>query len=213
MKWQFILWQWLIDYDFKTLFNAFLSLLATAAFAVYNGFLGIRYSSLWHGSISVYYLLLAVIRGAIILTEKLSSQKQAEKLRGYAYLGASVLLLLLNLCMVAPIALLVKQEKPVHLGMVPAIVMATYSFGKITMASINLVKRRKSANSLVRLLRSINFIDALMSIATLQNTLIMVAGTGDKKAMLPLTAVTSALLWLGTVFISVAGLVKRQNCV
>ena len=91
--------------------------------------------------------------------------------------------------MIAPLALMVKQDKPVHMTMIPAIAMATYTTLKITLASVNLKKKKRSENPLVHFLRSINFIDALMSVAALQNTLIMVNSTGEKDvSMIGLTA-------------------------
>ena len=60
-------------------------------------------------------------------------------------------------------------------------------------------------------LRSINFIDALMSVAALQNTLIMVSNTGEKAvSMIGLTAVTSGWMWLGAV--TLAAFALRRAC-
>ena len=56
---------------------------------------------------------------------------------------------------------------------------------------------------LVRLLRRINFIDALVSILVLQNTLIMVNSKGNNAKMLPLTAATSAVVLIVILFLSV----------
>ena len=72
--------KWKKDYNFKTLVSAANSFGITILFALYNGFLGIRLLSVWHGSICVYYLLLAAIRGIILLTEKRNAAKdEAEK--------------------------------------------------------------------------------------------------------------------------------------
>lgn len=54
------------DYLLKTVTFSVFSMLIGFAFALYNGVLGIAYQSLWHGSIGVYYFLLAVIRAIII---------------------------------------------------------------------------------------------------------------------------------------------------
>lgn len=146
----------------------------------------------------------------ILLTEKKARAEEetgAESLRRRMFVICSALLLLLNLCLIGPLMLLVKQQRPVHMALIPAIAMAAYAFDKITLASINLVKRKRSENCLVRLLRSINFIDALLSIMTLQNTLIMVAGKGDRLSGLQLAAVTSWMMWLIIVVLSVSGLI------
>ena len=52
----------------------------------------------------------------------------------------------------------------------------------------------------------INFIDALVSILTLQNTLIMVNMKDESNRMLPLTAVTSAAIMLAVLALSIAAL-------
>ena len=54
----------------------------------------------------------------------------------------------------------------------------------------------------------INFIDALVSILTLQNTLIMVNMKDESNRMLPLTAVTSAAIMLAVLALSIAALEK-----
>ena len=154
-------------------------MLVTIVFTLCNGYLGIAHGSAWHGSICVYYLLLVALRAVALLAEKKALDRDhsghGDALRLRMYLVCSGLLLAINLCLIGPIALLVRQEKPVNMTLIPAIAMAAYAFYKVTLASINLKKRTGSGNCLVRLLRAINFIDALLSIAMLQNTLIMVA--------------------------------------
>ena len=116
--------------------------------------------------------------------------------------------MILNLSLIIPVSLMVRQQKPVNLTLIPAIAMAAYTTYKIIMASVNLKRRKRSSDSLVRLLRTINFIDALVSILTLQNTLIMVNSNGEDTALLPLTAATSAAVFLAVVLLSVAAMIK-----
>ena len=207
--------RWRKDYDFRTFVNSSGSLLATAAFALYNGFLGIYHASLWHGVICVYYLLLILIRGTLIFSERANARKtdpdRIARDRKRTVTGASVLLLFLNFSLVVPFELMVMQERPVSLTLIPAIAMATYTFYKITVASMNLKKKNKSDNPTVRLLRTINFVDALVSIAVLQNTLIMVNAGSDRGSMLTLTAITSGALWTAIMILSVSTLIKREK--
>ncbi|MBQ7601297.1 MAG: hypothetical protein IJU49_03935 [Lachnospiraceae bacterium] len=193
------------EYDFKTFVTSFISLIVTVIFAVYNGFLGIYHASLWHGTICVYYLVLVLLRGTIMIAERKASRStDPEPLRRKVYIFVSILLLLLNVALIVPAALMVRQLKPVSLTLVPAISMAAYTTFRIVMASIHLKKRKLSSNCLVRLLRTISFIDALVAILTLQNTLIMVIS--DERGlskMLPLTAITSGAVWLFILVLSV----------
>lgn len=206
--------KWNADYDFKTFINSSGSMLVTAAFAAYNGFLGVAHGSAWHGSICVYYLLLLLLRLIVLRAERLSNGRpDADQRRGRAVLIASALLLLLNLCLIGPFFLMVRQEKPVTLTLIPAIAMAAYTTCKVTMAAVNLKRKGRSANCLVRFLRTINFIDALLSIVTLQNTLIMVNDAEEGKSMLPLVATTSGVIWAAMLALSIGELVGEWKYV
>ncbi len=201
--------RWKAEYDFKTYIATAGSLAATLVFAFYNGYLGARHASLWYGTICIYYILLTILRGSIVLAAKrIDRLEEREAVRNKAFLAISLLLLILNISLVVPLSIMVRQQKPVSLTLIPAIVMAAYTTYKVIMASVNLRKRRVSSDSLVWLLRTITFIDALVSILTLQNTLIMVNSDGDSRSMLPLTAITSALVWIAVLLLSVHSIVK-----
>ncbi len=201
--------RWKAEYDFKTYLTAAGSLAVTLIFALYNGFLGIRHGSLWYGTICVYYIMLTLLRGSIVTAAKRFPQREAMKAaRNKAALLISLLLLILNISLIVPISIMVRQQKPVSLTLVPAIAMATYTTYKVIMASVNLRRRKASADSLVWLLRTIGFIDALVSILTLQNALIMVHSNGEDLGMLPLTAITSAIVWVAVLLLSFSTIVK-----
>ena len=102
-------------------------------------------------------------------------------------------------------------DKPASMGLIPAIAMAAYTTWKIIMASIHLSRqcRRPSGSILVWELRTVNFIDALVSILTLQNTLIMVSGTtAETSAMLPLSAASSGVIYVVIAAITIRMLQK-----
>lgn len=155
------------------------------------------------------YILLTILRGSIIIAaKKISRRKEQEAVKNKAFLAISSLLLILNVSLVVPFSIMVKQQKPVNMTLILAIAMAAYTTYKVVMASVNLKKRRVSSDVLVWLLRTISFIDALVSILTLQNTLIMVNSNDEKMTMLPLTAFTSAAVWAVVLFLSVNAIVK-----
>jgi len=204
-----ILNRWKTEYDFKTYISSAGSLAVTFIFAVYNGYLGIHHASLWYGTICIYYILLTFLRGSIIgAAKRIDRLENQEATRKKVFLAISCLFLILNISLIVPISIMVRQQKPVSLTLIPAIVMAAYTTYKVTMASVNLRKRRASSDSLVWLLRTISFMDALVSILTLQNTLIMVKSSGKSQGMLPLTVFTSALVWIAVLLLSVYSIVK-----
>lgn len=200
---------WREDYICQTLLSAALSFGCTALFALYNGYLGLCRGSSWHGSIGVFYLLLTAIRGMVLLTERrngIHPEAEQDRCRRHTFLISSVLLLALDLALIQPISMMAVLDKPVSMGLIPAIAMATYTTWKITMASIHLSRRQRRGGGslLVAELRTVNFIDALVAILTLQNTLIMVERTTeDETSMLTVSAVSSAILYAVIVAITI----------
>ncbi len=201
--------RWKTEFDFRTFVSASFSLAATVLYALFNAFLGIHHAALWNGAICVYYLILILLRGIIIATAKRTSRREERMTeRDRVFLLVSFLLLGLNISLVLPFSMMVRLQKPVSMTLIPAIAMAAYTTYKVTMASINLSRRKRSQDGLVWLLRTIGFIDALVSVITLQCTLILVNSHGMDLAILPLSAVTSAVVWMVTLLFSVHAIVK-----
>lgn len=208
-RWKRFTDRWKTDYRFSTVITASGSFLVTAAFALYNGFLGIHHSSLWYGTICVYYILLTALRGIVIASEKrIGPTGGREQARSRIYLISSLLLLVLNMSLTIPVTLMVKQQKPVTMTLIPSIAMAAYTTYKITMAAVHMKKSRRAEDCLVRLLRKINFIDALVSILVLQNTLIMVNSGKSGADMMPLTAASSAAVLAAVLLLSVLAMAE-----
>ena len=206
--------KWSENYSFKTLISSTTSLCVTTLFALYHGFLWLVLSSTWHGSICIFYLLLIVIRGIILLTEykiKMKSENAKQFWRQKVFRVTTALLFLLNFSLALPISLIVLLEKPINIGKIPAIAMAAYTTYKITRAIIH-IRKYKIYHVLVRELRTINLIDALVSILTLQNTLIMVnASPGEGNNMLTLSAISSAGIYLIIIIITIRLLFNNKG--
>lgn len=114
-----------------------------------------------------------VIQGTVpLLRKKNRAQPASEqsRCRRWAFLISSLLLLVMDPALIWPIAMMVVLDKPVSIGLIPAIAMAAYTTWKITMASVHMGRqqRRAGGNILVAELRTVSFIDALVSILTLQ---------------------------------------------
>ena len=205
--------KWGKDYRFKTFVGSWVSLCLTMIFAAYNGYLGINLSSIWHGSICVYYLLLISIRGMILLTEHVIGTKDADTRLSWkqgAFSISLIMLLVLNIALIAPISLMVLMQKPINMGLISAIAMAAYTTCKITMAIVNM-RRSRAHSPLIHELRTINLIDAFVGILTLQNTLIMVnSSAGEENSMIPLSAISSGLIYLTIIIITIKLFLNRK---
>lgn len=181
------------NFLYKTIFTSIFSLITTFAFASYNSYLGIKFGDAFAIGISIYYFLLVWVKSATLIVEKKITHKEEPlKIRARIknYKISSLLVFIIDLCLIAPIILMVTQPNEVTFGIIPAITMAVYSVYKIVFAIINYIKSKKSQNPTIILLRKINIIEALVSILTLQHTLIMVNG-GMNESMQTLSLVSS----------------------
>lgn len=201
------------DYILKTFFSSAFTTLVALAFAFGNGILGIVYGSVWNGSICVYYLLLAGIRGAIVYSQRTEDARNPEigaDFRRRISRNTHIMLLIMNLSLFAPAALMVKGRRDFAFGLIPALGMAAYTFWCITMSIVQYRRAKRSDNVLVSELRLINLIDSLVALLTLQNTLICVEG-GMNSGMQTVTAGSSAIVLLIIVILTLRSFVKSQK--
>ena len=81
--------------------------------------------------------------------------------------------MLLSLSLVGTVILAVVRDRGIVMHEIVMIAMAAYTFTKITLAVINLVKARKSASAKIVTLRNISLSDACVSIFALQRSMLV----------------------------------------
>ena len=159
-------------------------------YSLYNGVIGLLSNSVWHISIAVYYTLLLAIK--FIVYSRLKG-KNNDKISTKAFIITTVLLFLISLSLIVPVILMLNYERPVLFTLEIAIAIATYTTYKVTMAVIAFIKKWRTDNMLIAEIVSISMIEAIVSLLTLQNTLIAVNdGVGD-SGLLILSTVSSTV--------------------
>ena len=191
------------DYHFRTVYTARISALITFGFTVFNGVIGILYRSVWNISICIYYVLLANVRRIIVRSQRKTVDKNQDKeIIKKTYAVTHIILILIDLALVVPIALMVIGARSYTYGMIPAISMAAYTTYRMTMSIIHYLKSKRNENCFIRVIRTINLQDTLVSVLTLQNALIIANGD-DMASMMRLTMWTSAGIWGVILFFTV----------
>ena len=179
--------------EHRILLTALLSSITTLLFALYNGYLGLRFGDIWGISIAIYYLFITIARMICLGIEKKlkgNEDKSKDIIRRKVYAGMSIFIFFIDICLFVPITLMVVCPKDVSFGIIPAIAFATYTTYKIIMAIVNYNKTKKMGNLTYTFLRELSIIEALASILSLQHILIMVKG-GMTDDMLLLSAISS----------------------
>ncbi len=191
--------------SFRWYLLAGVSLLANLAFAVYNFIVGVLFRLVWNFSVSFYYLALLLVKAVILYREqkwRSYPAPQIQEKRLALFRLESVFLLLVDFALIAPIVLLVLQKKnSADIGMIPAIAVAAYTTYRIVLACINYSRSKKSDNLTLYGLKMIHLKEAIVSIITLQNTLIAVFGNASDMAVL--TAWTSVGMFLSSLALSI----------
>lgn len=186
--------------------SGIVSAVVALAFAVYNGYLGIAHEFVFGASIAVYFAVLSAIYFMLVGGEMLSDKVGArQNTHVRKYITATALLLAVDVLLIGPIALMVLQRRQFNLGMIAAITVATYATYKVTAAVVNYVKTRKNFDVRTVSVRSVKLVDALVSLLTLQNTLIVANGSSAEQSTFVLTSWTSLALYVAIVTVSVMG--------
>lgn len=168
-----------------------LSIIFTLMFSIYNRILGVLLESLWHKTIGIYYLLLVLIKS--ILTIYIYKGKNKDIL---IFRLVKVLLILLNIFLILPITLLILNKRIVKISLIFSIAIALYVTIKTTKVIIIFFKRKKVENKLYHELNIIELMDVIVSILTLQNTLIAVNSNEVSNNIYYLTIVSSIVGFL-----------------
>lgn len=177
-------------YGFKTLVLAGVSLVISVAFAVFNGVIAVLESSLWYGALAAYYIMLILFRGGVIIAERVCGKKLSEDEEKYLtaqhkiHLASGAFLVITEIAMGVAVTEMVMYAPPVKSGEIMAITTAAYTFYKITMAIINLVKAKRHADPVSQSLRCLNFADACMSMVSLTVVLLTTFQDGDGESFL-----------------------------
>ena len=150
------------------------SLFINLLYAVYNGILGFYVHPWWFVCVSSYYVILSIMRFSVVMC----GYKRKDKDTGYFIMRFSgAMLFVLSLILSASVYLTLKYEIGHKYHEIVMITIATYTFTKITLAIINLVKSGKAASPLLTTLRSISVADGVVSIFSMQRSMLTSFGS------------------------------------
>lgn len=147
------------------------SLSINLLYSFYNGIIGITSNSLWFISLSVYYTVLSISRFLVLNSSRKSrknssAENAVKKLTGFMFI-------LLSISLAGTTILTLSNDKETRYHKILMISIAVFTFIKITLAIINLVKAKKKDSDIIKALRSISFCDAFVSIFSMQRSMLV----------------------------------------
>lgn len=164
------------DYTFRIILSTMPTFIINVAYTVYNGVLGVMHQSEWFITMAVYYSLLGIMRYHAVHTGRKISRMEDQSLVKKKELSVikteGILLLLLNLALSGVVLLTIVQDTAKRYSEIMVITIAAYTFYKIITSVINMIKVRKLQSPILITIRNISVADALVSVLTLQMTML-----------------------------------------
>ncbi|MBQ9790011.1 MAG: hypothetical protein IJW24_00240 [Clostridia bacterium] len=153
------------DYGYRTtIFSAF-SLLINITYVAFLGVTGIMSGSAWYISLTVYYLVLSLMKGSLFYS-KHKHNTPLKKARAYRFSG--IMLLFMTIAFSGIVVLVYTSNMSFEYAGLMIYVVATFTFYKLGIALYNIFKARKQNNLYIQTIRNINLASALISIVVLQ---------------------------------------------
>lgn len=181
--------------------NTVLSLAINIIFALFNFAVGFATHTWWYITLGAYYFVLSVARFSLVLIKRRSNGDIA--LEQFAKRLIGILLLAISFCLVGIITLTAIDGRGADLHEVVMISVAAFSFYKITAAIIGLVHSKKSSSPVTKALRNIAFSDALVSIYSLQRSMLVSFDGMAEKDIFLMNILTGTAVWIIVLLLSV----------
>lgn len=206
------------EYRFRTIVFTVPGTISNILFALFNGIVGIISHSAWFGSLAAYYILLSIMRVSIVNKEIQILQIKDTKTRRNeeitVYQMNSVLFILMAVTLAGMVILLEFSLGGKSYPGLTIYAAATYTFYRIILSSINVIKVKKRQSPLLTIIRKIGWIDACISILTLQTAMFVSFHDGEGAFTKIMNAVTGAVVCMLVLGMGIQGLraAKKMKC-
>ena len=193
--------------------SLYMSLGINAIYAAVKLFTGIYYGSVWFVTLSVYYIMLAIMRFLLLrhVNGNTIGTNYIAELKRYRVCGG--ILLGMNAALSGMAALVVIENKGFQYAGFLIYAMAAYTFYTTIISVINVIKYRRLNSPVMSAAKAINLAAALVSMLSLETA--MLAQFGDDEIFRRnITAITSAAVCttvLGIAVFMIASSTVRLN--
>lgn len=206
-KWKFGK-QMLQEQNYRILFVTTFSFILNLLYAFYHGVLGLANQSLWFLALCAYYVVLSTLRFSAVLCGHKSNPAYTADTERFVTKFSGVLLTVLSFVLTGVIYISLSQNIATKHGEIIMITIATYTFGKITVAIVKAVKQHKNPSLLFAAVRSIGYAEVAASILTLQRSMLVSFGSMQESMIRQMNILTGAAVCL---FILVLGIVMIRR--
>lgn len=208
--------RWKNDTRLRVKVSLYASFSWNALYGAFQLWLGFYHETFWFYSLGAYYVCLAVMR--FFLVGHTRKYQPGERLRGelVKYRACGWVFLIMNLALTLIIFFMVYWNRTFEHHMITAIAMAAYTFTSLTLAIINVVRYRRYNSPVYSASRAISLAAALVSVLTLESTMLTTFGGEDmtaqtKKWLLGATGGAISIMIIAAAIYMIAVSTKKIN--
>ena len=180
-----------------------IGLIINMVFAVFNGYVGLASRSSWYGTMCAYFLTLFFIRMYIVLHKDHKSES--------IYRSTGIALLFIELVHSGALALLVQARGGRSYPGVTIYMVSAYTFYKLIVSIINVLKAGKQDKAYILALRKISNVEALLSLLSLQAALFFSFGDPTSPFSKLFNLITGGVIWCTILGIAIETLSTRKK--
>jgi len=174
--------------------SPYTSLAFNIAYAICNCIIGFLNPSWWFITVGAYYTVLAITRFSVLQVKRKANGDYDTEL--FARRITGILLVLLSFCIIGVNIMSAVKDRGTAFHEIVMIAIATYTFTKITVSIIGMVKAKRSASSVLKTLRNISLADACVSIYTMQRSMLVSFPGMETSEILLLNIFTGTAVWI-----------------
>ncbi len=151
--------------------SPYIRLLVNVLYAIGNCAIGFLTHSWWFITVGAYYVVLSTTRFSVLQIKKKASGDYAIEL--FAKKITGVLLVVLSVCIIGVNIMCAIKDRGTAFHEIVMITIATYTFTKIIIAIIGMIKAKHSTSPVEKTLRNISLADACVSLYSMQRSMLV----------------------------------------
>ncbi len=203
------------DFGFRKIIFAIGSFVMSVGYGLINGYTWLITGSIWHGALAIYYVMLALTRGGILVHHKRKIGKDPDEIsveikEATTCRNSGIVLLVLNSALFLVVLMMTFAGKAFHYQGTLIYAYAAYTVYKLTMAIVNLPKSKRQGDMTVEAMQAVSLTDALVSLIALQTALLaQFGGDGSKQPLY--NGITGSIVCLGVLAVGIVIIVRGQK--
>ena len=174
--------------------SPYTSLAFNVVYALSNCIMGFISPSWWFITVGAYYTVLAATRFSVLQVKRKANGDYDTEL--FARRITGILLVVLSFCIVGVNIMSAVNDRGTAFHEIVMITIAAYTFTKITISIICMVKAKRCASPVIKTLRNISLADACVSIYTMQRSMLQSFPGMEAAQILLINIFTGTAVWI-----------------